>query len=225
MLNWDRITTVFLDMDGTLLDLRFDNHFWLEYVPLHYSKKHHCPLEQARETVYTQYQSKEGTLEWYCVDYWSQCLGLDIASLKGELTHLISIHPHVIIFLDAVKQAGKRLVLLTNAHAKSVDIKLNTTDLGHYFDRVIISHELGQPKESDRFWPLLREYEPHDPTTTLFIDDNLNVLREARRSGIAYLLCIKRPDTQRLEVDTEEFEAIGEFLEILPSQDSHALPN
>ncbi|HBT55971.1 MAG TPA: haloacid dehalogenase, partial [Pseudomonas sp.] len=33
MLNWNAIDTVLLDMDGTLLDLHFDNHFWLEHMP------------------------------------------------------------------------------------------------------------------------------------------------------------------------------------------------
>lgn len=33
MFNWKTIDTVLLDMDGTLLDLHFDNHFWLSLVP------------------------------------------------------------------------------------------------------------------------------------------------------------------------------------------------
>ena len=32
-LDWTSIDTVLLDMDGTLLDLRFDNWFWQEHVP------------------------------------------------------------------------------------------------------------------------------------------------------------------------------------------------
>ncbi|MCP4043692.1 MAG: haloacid dehalogenase, partial [Gammaproteobacteria bacterium] len=34
VINWNSIHTVLLDMDGTLLDLHFDNQFWLEHVPL-----------------------------------------------------------------------------------------------------------------------------------------------------------------------------------------------
>ena len=33
-MDWKSITAVFLDMDGTLLDLYFDNYFWHEHVPL-----------------------------------------------------------------------------------------------------------------------------------------------------------------------------------------------
>ena len=39
-LPWPEIHTVLLDMDGTLLDLRFDNHFWRELVPERYAERH-----------------------------------------------------------------------------------------------------------------------------------------------------------------------------------------
>ena len=34
IIDWTRIDTILLDMDGTLLDLGFDNFFWREHVPL-----------------------------------------------------------------------------------------------------------------------------------------------------------------------------------------------
>ena len=40
MLPWFEIDTVMFDMDGTLLDLHFDNFFWLKLVPEHFSKHH-----------------------------------------------------------------------------------------------------------------------------------------------------------------------------------------
>ena len=40
MLDWQDIHTVLLDMDGTLLDLHFDNHFWLEHLPKRYAAIH-----------------------------------------------------------------------------------------------------------------------------------------------------------------------------------------
>ena len=42
MLNWSKIDTVLLDMDGTLLDLHYDSHFWLNVIPAatRISKRH-----------------------------------------------------------------------------------------------------------------------------------------------------------------------------------------
>ena len=220
MIDWNHISTVFLDMDGTLLDLRFDNHFWLEHVPLRYSEKYGYSVRDSKQELYERYRSMEGTLQWYCVDYWSEELGLDIAALKEELVHLISVHPHVVNFLGATRKMGKRLVLLTNAHVKSVDVKLAKTGLEQYFNRIIISHALGRPKESASFWPLLKAYEPHDPDSTLLVDDNIDVLRAAARSGIAHLLAVKRPDTGRTDIDSGEFDAIESFAKLLPSGNS-----
>jgi putative hydrolase of the HAD superfamily len=39
-IDWSRIDTVLLDMDGTLLDLRFDNWFWQELIPSRYAAAH-----------------------------------------------------------------------------------------------------------------------------------------------------------------------------------------
>ena len=54
-LDWLHIDSVFLDMDGTLLDLHFDNHFWLEYVPACYANRHRMALEQATDVVFSHF--------------------------------------------------------------------------------------------------------------------------------------------------------------------------
>ena len=47
MVAWSEIDTVMFDMDGTLLDLHFDNFFWLKLVPEHLSKQHGVSEKQA----------------------------------------------------------------------------------------------------------------------------------------------------------------------------------
>src|SRR3990170_1517786 len=123
MINWNAIESVFLDMDGTLLDLHFDNHFWREYVPQRFAERHGLDIEAAKADLFPRFRAVEGTMDWYCVDYWSRELNLDIAVLKQELHHLISVHPYVVEFLDAIRGHGKRVVLVTNAHRKSLALK------------------------------------------------------------------------------------------------------
>ena len=215
-LPWPEIRTVLLDMDGTLLDLRFDNHFWRELVPERYAERHGLSLAQARAEVKARTQAIEGTLNWYCLDYWTQDLALDIVALKREIEHLIAVHPHVVEFLDALRLAGKRVVLVTNAHQDSLALKMEKTQLAGHFDALICAHDLGLVKEQPAFWPQLQKVEPFDPATTLLVDDNMDILRTAQDYGIAYLVSALRPDSANPPRAPDGFPAIHDFSELLP---------
>lgn len=216
MLNWNSIDTVFLDMDGTLLDLHFDNHFWLEHVPRRFAEKHGLSHEAAQEALAPRYQKVAGTMDWYCVDYWTRELELDIARLKEEVGHLIAVHPNVVDFLAAVQASGRRNVLVTNAHHKSLALKMHKTRLDGYFDAVICAHDLGLPKENAAFWSKLQGVERFDPARTLLVDDSLPVLRSAQYYGIKHLLAVLQPDTRQPDKNVESFQAIRSFKDILP---------
>lgn len=215
-LDWRKIDTLLLDMDGTLLDLNFDNHFWQEHVPLRYAEARGVAHEVARDELATRYDDRAGTLDWYSVDFWESELGLDIMRLKEEVAHLIAIHPHVVDFLVAARTAGKRVVLATNAHHKSMTLKMARTGLADYFDDLVTSHETGLPKEHPQFWVKLQARIDFDPATTVLVDDSLPVLDAARAFGIAHLIAVRRPDTRQPPKDTGAYVAIDSFRELLP---------
>lgn len=216
MIPWHDIDSVFLDMDGTLLDLYFDNHFWKEHVPLRYAEHHNMSIEAARAELVPRFREKEGTLDWYCVEYWSRELKLDIIALKHEINHLIAVHDHVADFLEWLRASGKRVVLLTNAHTRTLDLKMQITGIDHAFDVLICSHELGFPKEDPRFWEALTGKEPFSRESTLFIDDSLPVLRAAHDYGIHHILAVSKPDSSMPVRQIDEFRAIEGFNEIMP---------
>lgn len=214
MIPWKEIDCVLLDMDGTLLDLHFDNHFWLEHVPARYAEAKGIPLAEATEELLGRYKSVEGTLDWYCVDHWSRELGLDIVLLKEEVDHLISVHPHVVDFLDQLMCAGKERVLVTNAHQKTLALKMEKTRLAGFFNQVVSSHQLGLPKEHPEFWNRFQNLHPFDPKRTLFVDDSPAVLESAKAYGIGWVLAILKPDSKQPERENREFLAVNDFSEI-----------
>jgi HAD superfamily hydrolase (TIGR01509 family) len=216
LVDWAAIDTVLLDMDGTLLDLNFDNHFWQTHLPLRYAEARGMAPAAGREELMARYHGRAGTLEWYSVDFWETALELDIMRFKEEVAHLIDIHPHVPAFLDALRASGRRVVLATNAHHKSVTLKMAKTGLSPRFDAIVSSHELGAAKEEQEFWRRLGEIEPFDPARTLLVDDSLPVLDSARRYGIAQLVTIRKPDTARPEKDTGDYPAIDDFSQLMP---------
>lgn len=208
--------TVLLDMDGTLLDLRFDNWFWQELVPQRWGEARGLPLEQAQRELYPVFRSVEGTLDWYCLDHWTRRLGFDLLALKREVEHEIRVHPFVTDFLDAARTLGKRVVLVTNAHPDTLEIKLRKTGIGGHFDALHSSHEFGAPKEAVEFWERLAASERFGREDSLFVDDSVTVLRAARDYGIVNLLAVSRPDSSRPARVHEEFASIRDFSEIMP---------
>lgn len=220
MIDWQQIDTVILDMDGTLLDLNFDNQFWLKHVPSCYADHNGISFDDACKIIYPQMNSIRGTLDWYCIDFWSGQLGLDIGKMKSDLAHLIQARPGVFEFLRFLRQTGKRVWLATNAHPDTVTIKFKWVNLDPHLDRVICAHALGAPKESPDFWDRLNQISKFDPERSLFIDDNLTVLRTAREYGIRHLLAIRQPDLSAEVKEQVEFVALDHFNQITASRNS-----
>jgi HAD superfamily hydrolase (TIGR01509 family) len=217
-LDWSVIRTVCLDMDGTVLDLSFDNMFWLDALPRHWGERHGVPAEQAISTLRDRFDAKRGTLDWYCIDHWSEELDFDIAALKAALGGHVRYLPGAIEFLDAVRARGKRLLLTTNAHPISLAVKERWTGLSRHFDELVSSHEFGVPKESEEFWNRLAAGYAVDPSSTLFVDDSAAVIEAARRAGVHAVYQVLQPDsTLPPRTPLAGVVAVSGLAEIIPS--------
>ena len=202
-------------MDGTLLDLQFDNYFWLQAVPERYARRRGLSFERACEILRPMFAAKEGTLDWYCTDYWSRQLEFDIAALKHELREKVSFLPGAERFLRTLKESGLKTVLVTNAHQDSLRVKANQTGLLEYLSAAISSHRYGAPKEDPRFWRSLQAELGFDRERTLFVDDSLAVLRAARQHGVRYVVAITHPDTTLERRIVKEFPSVHAVVELL----------
>ncbi|HEC53844.1 MAG TPA: GMP/IMP nucleotidase [Gammaproteobacteria bacterium] len=214
-LPWHAIDTVLLDMDGTLLDLHYDNHFWMEHLPQRYAELHGVSRAMAEMELQPLFERNAGQLQWYCLDFWSAELKLPVRELKLETAHLIALRPDADTFLAAIKQAGKRVILITNAHRDSLSLKLERIELAPYFERLISSHDYGLAKENPQFWDALQADIGFDPTRSLFIDDTLPILRSAKAYGVNHLLAVKEPDSKKGAKDTGEFEAVDNYRDLI----------
>jgi putative hydrolase of the HAD superfamily len=205
MFDWKTINTVLLDMDGTLLDLHFDNYFWQEHLPMRYAEQNNISFDDALAYIQIEVDKVAGKIEWYCLDFWAEKLNLPITKLKREIKDKISLRPDTLPFLDALKKAGKEVVLVTNAHPDSLSLKVERTALDSHIDRLISTHQYGVTKESQRLWQALQADLNFDNNSTLFVDDSLVILDSAKTFGIKHILAVANPDLQSKVVDKEKF--------------------
>lgn len=213
--DWSAIDTVLLDMDGTLLDLRFDNWFWQELIPRRYAAAHGLSPAQTNGVLAPKFGEVKGTLQWYCIDYWSRELGLDIGSIKREALQEVSFLPGAEEFLLKLKDSGKRRVLVTNAHPGTLGLKNEQLALTQYFDACYSTHAFSCPKEDAAFWPRLAAAERFAPQRTLFVDDSLSVLDAARNFGIGWLRAVRLPDSGRPPQHTGDYAAVDRVADLM----------
>jgi putative hydrolase of the HAD superfamily len=212
---WNQVDTVLVDMDGTLLDLAFDNFFWREVVPAQYAKKHGLSENIAREELMSRYEALQGKLEWYCIDHWTADLKLDIRRLKHEHRSRIQFLPGATNFLSHLRKRQKRVVLVTNAHPDVLALKIEQTGVDEHVDAVFSSHEFEAPKETREFWHRFHASQKFKLLRTALIDDSVSVLKAARDFGIGSTVGISRPDSRFSSREIEGFLAVEGVKELI----------
>lgn len=210
-----RTRTLMLDMDGTILDLAFDNYVWKELVPRRYAAANNMLFEEARELLFGKFKQAQGKLEWYSLHHWADHLKLDVVQLHYDVSHRIGYLPGALGFLQQVREHDVRVLLVTNAHPDTVDIKDARTGLGDHFDGIHSSHNYGHAKESQDFWHALQDDVGFDPDTTLFVDGSVPVLSSAREYGLEMLLRVTRPDTTEPVRACDTFRGVETLADML----------
>ncbi|WP_422527569.1 GMP/IMP nucleotidase [Serratia fonticola] len=215
--DWHDIDTVLLDMDGTLLDLEFDSHFWLTLVPQALSKQRDIPFDEASKIIHQEYLAVQHTMNWYCFDYWSERLGLDIYQMTSEVGNRARLREDTQPFLQALRDAGQRTILLTNAHPHSLAVKVEHTGLDRHLDLLLSTHTFGYPKEDQRLWQAVQQQTGFDPQRTMFVDDGEPILDAASKFGIRYCLGVQNPDSSMASKTFQRYPSMSDYRQLIPA--------
>ncbi|WP_437887711.1 GMP/IMP nucleotidase [Phytobacter sp. V91] len=216
-IDWRDVDTVLLDMDGTLLDLAFDNYFWQTLVPETYGAKQGISPSEAQAIMRQEYHAVQHTLNWYCLDFWSERLGLDIREMTTQQGPRAALREDTVPFLAALKNSGKRRILLTNAHPHNLAVKLEHTGLAAHLDLLLSTHTFGYPKEDQRLWQAVAQQTGLSAEKTLFIDDSEPILDAAAKFGIRYCLGVTNPDSGLADKTWLRHPSTNDYRQLIPS--------
>ena len=174
------------DMDGVVLDNTYDNNFWQNQIPSVLSSKKNISFDDAKRLAIQIFNYKKNSKDWYDIDYWSNMLGINIEEQKRaeESYEKIKLYDGAIECLKELKRSYQ-MILITNAHRKTLRIKLEKYDLSPYFDEMICSHELNYVKEDLQLWHILRVKFNLDYNKTVLVEDTLKNIEVGLSSGIS----------------------------------------
>jgi len=180
------IECLLIDMDGVILDNAYDNDFWQNQIPEVIANSKGIGFDDAKRLAIQIFNYKKNTKDWYDVDYWSNMLDIDIEAQKRSEKSFsrISLYDGVIDTLNVLKNKTK-MILITNAHRKTLNIKLEKYNLTPYFDEMVCAHELHYVKEDIQLWYMLRSKYRLDYEKTLLVEDTINNINVGLSAGIS----------------------------------------
>ena len=180
------IECLLIDMDGVILDNAYDNDFWQNQIPEVIADNKGIAFDDAKRLAIQIFNYKKNTKDWYDVDYWSNMLDIDIEAQKRSEKSFsrISLYDGVIDTLSVLKNKTK-IILITNAHRKTLNIKLEKYNLTPYFDEMVCAHELHYVKEDIQLWYMLRSKYRLDYEKTLLVEDTINNINVGLSAGIS----------------------------------------
>ena len=180
------IECLLVDMDGVILDNAYDNDFWQNQIPEVIADSKGIAFDDAKRLAIQIFNYKKNTKDWYDVDYWSNMLNIDIEAQKRSEKSFsrISLYDGVIDTLSVLKNKTK-MILITNAHRKTLNIKLEKYNLTPYFDEMVCAHELNYVKEDIQLWYMLRSKYRLDYEKTLLVEDTINNINVGLSAGIS----------------------------------------
>ncbi len=173
------------DMDGTLVDPEYTDWVWLHGIPRLYAEKMNIAFEEAKDFVVGEYlKVGEGAIEWYDIKYWLRFFKLEKNWKDLMLQHAdkIKIYPDVDDLLGRLK--GKFPIILTsNAGREFIDIEMEVTRLGRYFDRIFsATSDFGQVKKTAGFYRRICEALGVHPQEIVHVGDHYEFDYVAPRS-------------------------------------------
>ena len=172
------------DMDGTLID---SNGIWkdvdtafLAKRGLSYTKEFY---EGVAHTIFPL--AAKFTKEFCRLPESEEAIMAEWMDMAGDLYGTsVPVKPGVRAYLDKLRAAGERLIVVTSAVPVHCRTALTHLGLMPYFERIIFAHDLQLEKKDPQLWCLTAELMGVAPEDCTLYDDSVEACRGAKAAGM-----------------------------------------
>ena len=172
------------DMDGTLID---SNGIWkdvdtafLAKRGLSYTKEFY---EGVAHTIFPL--AAKFTKEFCRLPESEEAIMAEWMDMAGDLYGTsVPVKPGVRAYLDKLRAAGERLIVVTSAVPVHCRTALTHLGLMPYFERIIFAHDLQLEKKDPQLWRLTAEMMGVAPEDCTLYDDSVEACRGAKAAGM-----------------------------------------
>ena len=172
------------DMDGTLID---SNGIWkdvdtafLAKRGLSYTKEFY---EGVAHTIFPL--AAKFTKEFCRLPESEEAIMAEWMDMAGDLYGTsVPVKPGVRAYLDKLRAAGERLIVVTSAVPVHCRTALTHLGLMPYFERIIFAHDLQLEKKDPQLWRLTAEMMGVAPADCTLYDDSVEACRGAKAAGM-----------------------------------------
>lgn len=172
------------DMDGTLID---SNGIWkdvdtafLAKRGLSYTKEFY---EGVAHTIFPL--AAKFTKEFCRLPESEEAIMAEWMDMAGDLYGTsVPVKPGVRAYLDKLRAAGERLIVVTSAVPVHCRTALTHLGLMPYFERIIFAHDLQLEKKDPQLWCLTAEMMGVAPADCTLYDDSVEACRGAKAAGM-----------------------------------------
>lgn len=230
----NKYTCVFIDLDDTLWDFKTNAYLSLQDVyAKHELKRYFSSFEHFfslytfrnkqlwdhynRNEISKEYLHKERFLYPFrqvraaTSEEFSETIGHDFLMTTTTKPHLIPFAKELLAYL----QPKYRLSLLSNGFSEVQYRKINHSHLGRFFDRIILSEDVGFQKPDKRFFDFALKQNRIQAHEAIMVGDNPETdIAGAQNSGIDQILY--QPNTGKTDIQaTFTVKSLEEITKIL----------
>ena len=129
----DTLKIISFDVDGTLVDLEYNDLIWFKEIPELIAKKKRISFEKSLKYVHEEYNKLgEHNLNWYDINYWVTYFGIKVSpkNILEKYESQVKIFPEVISLLEELKKNFILIVITSMPHEFLIPKMKN---LGKYF--------------------------------------------------------------------------------------------